>query len=63
MDVNAMGMPTNRPVLTQSSTPAPEQSEVAGAKNYDGGTSELDKVNTAKAELPDGVGAKVDKTA
>jgi len=63
MDVNAIGMPTNRPVLAQSSTPAPEQSEVPGAKNYDGTSSDLDKVNTSKSTLPDGVGAKIDKTA
>jgi hypothetical protein len=63
MDVNAIGMPTNRPVLAQSSTPAPEQNEVPGAKNYDGATSDLDKVNTSKSSVPEGVGTKVDKTA
>jgi len=63
MDVNAIGMPTNRPVLAQSSTPQPEQNEVPGAKNYDGTTSDLEKVNTSKSSLPEGVGAKVDKTA
>ena len=63
MDVNAIGMPTNRPVLAQSSTHAPEQSEVPGAKNYDGTSSDLDKVNTSKSTLPEGVGAKLDKTA
>lgn len=63
MDVNSIGMPTNRPVQTQSSTPSPEQSEVPGAKNYEGSTSDLDKVNTSKSTLPEGVGEKVDKTA
>jgi hypothetical protein len=63
MDVNAIGMPTNRPVITQSSTPAPEQNEVPGATTYDGTTGDLDKVNTSKSSLPEGVGAKVDKTA
>ena len=63
MDVNAIGLPTNRPLLTQSSTPAPEESQVPGAKNYAGSSSDLDKVNTAKSSLPEGVGAKVDKTA
>jgi hypothetical protein len=63
MDVNAIGMPTNRPVPAQSSTPAPEQSEVPGAKNYDGTSSDLDKVNTSKSTLAEGVGAKIDKTA
>ncbi len=63
MDVNAIGMPTNRPVQAQSSTPSPEQSEVPGAKNYEGTTGDLDKVNTSKSSLPEGVGAKVDKTA
>ncbi len=28
MDVNAIEMPTNRPVQAQSSTPTPEQTEV-----------------------------------
>jgi hypothetical protein len=59
MDVNAIGMP----VLAQSSTPAAEQNEVPGAKAYDGTTGDLDKVNTSKSSLPEGVGAKVDKTA
>jgi hypothetical protein len=63
MDVNAIGMPTNRPVQAQSSTPAPEQAEVPGARNYSGTTSDLDKVNTSKSTLPEGVGEKVDKTA
>jgi hypothetical protein len=63
MDVNAIGMPTSRPVQAQSSTPSPEQSEVPGAKNYEGTTSDLDKVNTSKSSLPEGVGAKIDKTA
>jgi hypothetical protein len=63
MDVNAIGMPTNRPVMAQSSTPAPEQSEVPGARNYEGSTADLEKVNTSKSTLPEGVGAKVDKTA
>jgi hypothetical protein len=59
MDVNAIGMPTNRPLLEQPSAPA----EVSVAKNYDGAASELAKVNTAKSALPEGVGSKVDKTA
>ena len=63
MDVNAIGMPTNRPVQTQSSTPTPEQSDVPGAGNYEGSTNDLDKVNTAKSSLPEGVGEKIDKTA
>jgi hypothetical protein len=63
MDVNAIGMPTSRPVQAQSSTPAPEQFEVPGAKSYEGSTSDLDKVNTSKSTLPDGVGGKVDKSA
>ena len=63
MDVNAIGMPTNRPVISQSSTPSPDQNEVPGTKNYEGTTSDLDKVNTAKSALPDGIGSKVDKTA
>ena len=63
MDVNAIGMPTNRPVQTQSSTPSLEQTEVAGAKNYEGTTSDLAKVNTAKSTLPEGVGENIDKTA
>jgi hypothetical protein len=63
MDVNAIGLPTNRPVQTQPSTPSFEHQEVAGAKNYDGGSSDLAKVNTAKSSLPEGVGSKVDKTA
>lgn len=63
MDVNAIGMPTNRPVQAQSSTPAPEQAEVPGAKNYEGTTSDLDKVNTSKSTLPEGTGTTVDKTA
>jgi hypothetical protein len=63
MDVNAIGMPTSRPVQAQSSTPAPEQVEVAGARNYQGTTADLEKVNTSKSTLPEGVGEKVDKTA
>lgn len=63
MDVNAIGMPTNRPVQAQSSTPAPEHSEVPGARSYEGTTSDLDKVNTSKSTLPEGVGETVDKTA
>lgn len=63
MDINAIGMPTNRPVQSQSGTPAPEQSEVPGAKNYDGTTSDLDKVNSSKSTLPEGVGTRVDKSA
>jgi hypothetical protein len=63
MDVNAIGMPTNRPLLEQSSATPPTTTEVPGAKNYSGDTGDLDKVNTAKSALPDGVGTKVDKTA
>lgn len=63
MDVNAIGMPTTQPVQAQSSTPAPEHTEVPGAKNYQGTTADLDKVNTSKSTLPEGVGEKVDKTA
>jgi hypothetical protein len=63
MDVNAIGMPTNRPVQAQSSTPAPEHSEVPGARNYEGTAADVDKVNTSKSTLPEGVGEKVDKTA
>jgi hypothetical protein len=63
MDINAIGMPTSRPVQAQSSTPAPEHSEVPGAKNYEGSTADLAKVNTAKSALPEGVGDKLDKTA
>jgi hypothetical protein len=63
MDVNAIGMPTNRPLMAQSSPPSAEATDVPDAKNYAGTQSDLAKVNTAKSELPDGVGAKVDKTA
>lgn len=63
MDVNAIGMPTHRVVLDQSSTPQPEAAAVPGAKNYVGDTSDLGKVNNAKAELPNGVGGRVDKSA
>lgn len=63
MDVNAIGMPTNRPVQTQSSTPKPEDSEVPGAKAYAGSSADLGKVNTAKSSVPEGVGTRVDKTA
>ena len=59
MDVNAIGLPTNRPLLEQPVPPT----DVPGVKNYDGAASDLDKVNTAKSALPDGVGTKVDKTA
>ena len=57
MDVNAIGMPTNRPTQAQPSTPAPE------AKNYVGNSDDLAKVNTAKSALPEGVGTRLDKTA
>lgn len=60
MDVNAIGLPTNRPLL-QSSTRPPEQSDVPGARNYTLSSSDAEKV-TAKPALPEGVGAKVDKT-
>ena len=63
MDVNAIGMPTNRPLLEQSSATPSTVTEVPGATTYDGTTGDLDKVNTSKSSLPDGVGAKVDKTA
>ena len=63
MDVNAIGMPTNRPVQAQSSTPTPEQTEVSAAKTYEGTTSDLDKVNNSKSTLPEGTGTTVDKTA
>ena len=63
MDVNSIGMPTTRPVQAQSSTPSPDHAEVPGAKNYEGTTADLDKVNTSKSTLPEGIGATVDKTA
>jgi hypothetical protein len=63
MDVNAIGMPTSRPVQAQSSTPQPATTEVPGARNYVGDATDLPKVNNAKAELPEGVGSTVDKTA
>lgn len=57
MDVNAIGMPTNRPLPVESSAPA--ESPDARAVT----TPDPTKVNTAKASLPEGVGTKVDKTA
>ena len=63
MDVNAIGMPTTRPVMAQSSTPVPEHAIVPGAKNYSGSTADLGKVNTSKSSLPDGVGEKIDRSA
>ena len=63
MDINAIGMPTNRPVQAQSSTPSPEHRDVPGARSYDGSTADLEKVNTSKSALPEGVGSRVDKTA
>ena len=54
MDVNSIGMPTTRPapVAPPVETKTPEVPP-----------SDLEKVNTAKSALPDGVGGKVDKTA
>lgn len=63
MDVNAMGLPTSRPVQTQSSTPQPSAVVTPVADNYAGDTGAEAKVNTGKAALPEGVGANVDKAA
>jgi hypothetical protein len=54
MDVNSIGMPTNRPAPV-APPPEPKTPEVP--------PSDLEKVNTAKSTLPDGVGTRVDKTA
>jgi hypothetical protein len=54
MDVNSIGMPTTRPAPVAPPV-EPKTPEVP--------PSDLEKVNTAKSSLPDGVGAKVDKTA
>ena len=56
MDVNAIGMPTNRPLpIPSSAAQSPEAKPVT--------TADTTTVNTAKSEVPEGVGAKVDKTA
>jgi hypothetical protein len=54
MDVNSIGMPTTRPAPV-APPPEPTRPETP--------PSDLEKVNTAKSSLPEGVGSKVDKTA
>lgn len=57
MDVNAIGMPTNRPVSVPPN-PTVERTETKAVVTADPST-----VNSAKSALPEGVGTKVDKTA
>ena len=49
MDVNSIGMPTNRPAPV-APPPEPKTPEVP--------PSDLEKVNTAKSTLPDGVAGR-----
>lgn len=58
MDINAIGMPTNRPAPVPPSAAATENAETKAVTTPDPAT-----VNTSKSTLPEGVGTKVDKTA
>jgi hypothetical protein len=56
MDINAIGMPTNRPApVPPSAAESPETKAVT--------TRDTTTVNSSKSTLPDGVGTRVDKTA
>ena len=54
MDINAIGMPTNRPVPVPAAV-SPEPKPVP--------TRDPTTVNSSKSTLPEGVGTRVDKTA
>jgi hypothetical protein len=53
MDINAIGMPTNRPAPVPSESPEPKPVP----------TRDPTTVNSSKSTLPEGVGTRVDKTA
>ena len=55
MDINAIGMPTNRPAPVPRAAESPEPKLVP--------TRDPSTVNSSKSTLPEGVGTRVDKTA